>query len=205
MTIYESTIMKPCIIGISGKTGAGKSTVAKVLASNLTATLISWDDFDELSLEPENYITWYQQGSDYKKFKRDALEDVLATLKKGEQITHPALNVKLMPTKYVVFDAPLGKLHEQTGKYIDICIHIEVPLDVSLCRRLLRDFSDNLTTKSDLLEEVSFYLNHSRPLFFDQDLRVNANLVLDGMLAPEIQLQQVKNFLNGTLCSMSSG
>lgn len=40
------------IIGISGNSGAGKSTLAKLLATTLKATLISWDDYDEISQEP---------------------------------------------------------------------------------------------------------------------------------------------------------
>ena len=47
-------------------------------------------------------------------------------------IMHPALKSMLSPTKYIIYDAPLGCLHPQTGQYIDICIHIETPLDVSI-------------------------------------------------------------------------
>lgn len=193
--------MRPHIIGISGKTGAGKSTLAKILASELSATLISWDDFDEISAEPANYIDWHHQGSDYSAFKRDALEHILASLAKGENVTHPVLNTPLNPTPFIVFDAPLGMLHTQTGKYIDTCIHIEVPLDVSLCRRLLRDFEGKGNTKEDLLEEINFYLNQSRPLFFDDELKKSADLVVDGMLSPQIQLQQIQAYLKDHFAS----
>ncbi|HAU0262632.1 TPA: uridine kinase [Legionella pneumophila] len=187
--------MTPHIIGISGKTGAGKSTLAKMLASDLNATLISWDDFDEVSKEPEDYIEWYGRGGNYSEFKREELKKVLAKLKEGEKVLHPVLHDELIPTKYIIFDAPLGTLHQQTGKYIDTCVHIEVPLDISLCRRVLRDFDDQLKTKEDVLEEIDFYLKHSRPLFFDHDLKKNATIVVDGLLTPEKELQIIKNYL----------
>lgn len=162
--------MTPHIIGISGKTGAGKSTLAKALSQNLKAMLISWDDFDEISLEPEDYIDWHHKGCNYSEFQRENLKMVLANLKSKKEIIHPVLNTSLQPTKYIIFDAPLGRLHKQTGEYIDTCIHIEVPLDILLCRRILRDFADKLKTKENLLEEINFYLNHSRPLFLMRTL-----------------------------------
>lgn len=152
--------MTPYIIGISGKTGAGKSTLAKALSQDLKATLISWDDFDDISLEPEDYIEWYHKGCNYSEFQRKSLAVVLASLKAKHEVIHPVLNTLLSPSEYIIFDAPLGKLHKQTGEYIDTCVHIEVPLDISLCRRVLRDFDDKLKTKENLLEEIGFYLNH---------------------------------------------
>ena len=191
--------MNPHLIGISGKTGAGKSTLAKAISQNLKANLISWDDFDDISLEPEDYIQWYHKGCNYNEFQRESLSMVLANLKAKKEVIHPVLNTFLYPTEYIVFDAPLGKLHKQTGEYIDTCVHIEVPLDISLCRRVLRDFDDKLKTKEDLLEEISFYLNHSRPLFLDDDLKQHATLIVDGLLSTETQLQIIKNYLKGKI------
>ncbi|HAT6937591.1 TPA: uridine kinase [Legionella pneumophila] len=189
--------MTPHIIGISGITGAGKSTLAKALSLDLKATLISWDDFDDISLEPEDYIEWYHKGCNYNEFQRERLAKTLASLKSKKESIHPVLRTLLNPTEYIIFDAPLGKLHIQTGEYIDTCVHIEVPLDISLCRRVLRDFKDELQTKENLVEEISFYLNHSRPLFFDDDLKQNATIVIDGLLSTEVQIQIIKNFLIG--------
>lgn len=190
--------MKPHIIGISGKTGAGKSTLSEILASKLSATLISWDDFDDVSVEPEDYIFWFHHSQDYSEFKRESLANTLAQLKNGKSVTHPVTKKNLSTTPIIVFDAPLGRLHQETGVYIDTMFHIEVPLDILLCRRILRDLKD-ASTKNDIIEELQFYLNHSRPLYMDTDLKKTADLVIDGMLSPEKESQLVMDYLTKRL------
>ncbi|HDO1382378.1 TPA: deoxynucleoside kinase [Aeromonas veronii] len=51
--------MEPYLIGVSGNMGAGKSTLTKGLSNALNATIISWDDFDHISVGPDDYIDWY--------------------------------------------------------------------------------------------------------------------------------------------------
>jgi len=185
----------PHILGISGKTGAGKSTLAKILASQFKGTLISWDEFDEISEEPENYIFWFHNGQDYSEFQRKSLAEVLTQLKNGQAILHPASKEKLVPTNLIIFDAPLGRLHQETGRYIDIMVHIEVPLDILLCRRILRDLKET-ATKNDIIKEVEFYLNHSRPLYIDDDLKESADLIIDGTVSITEECQLIMSYLD---------
>jgi uridine kinase len=190
----------PYVIAISGKTGAGKSTLSQMMANQLNATLISWDDYDDLSREPDNFILWHQSGRDYAAFQRQALSKNLADLKSRKETVHPVFNRVLPITQFIIFDAPLGRLHQQTGRFIDMMIHIETPLDVLLCRRLLRDFNNQTNTK-DLLEEVKFYLEQSRPLYFDKELKETADLVIDGMLPTEQELICVMNYVTNHITS----
>lgn len=190
------TKQKNTIIAITGKTGAGKSTLATALAKDLNATLIAWDDFDEISKIPSDLINWYESGQDYGTWDYKTLANVLLALRSQKSEIHPIFHTELKATKFIIFDAPLGKLHKQTGQYIDICVHIEVPLDISLVRRTLRDFKVPEKTKEELLEDLEFYINHSRPLFFDDDLKKIADLIIDGMLPIEKQVQDIKRYLN---------
>jgi len=173
--------MTPIVIGISGVTGVGKTTLTHALAKKLKSTLLCWDDFDDISISPTDYVDWYHRGRNYSAWDYQALADVLKSLKAKQSILHPVFNHILQSTEYIIFDAPLGRLHSQTGQYIDICIHLSVPLDISLCRRLLRDFKGNEKTKEDLLAELEYYLSYSRPLFFDEDLKVEAPVRLVGL------------------------
>ncbi len=188
--------MKPKVIGISGISCAWKTTLVRVLAVDLQATIFGWDEFDDISSGPDDYVDWYKRGQNYKEWGYIALADVLKSLKSGQSILHPALGYLLNPTQYIIFDAPLGRQHAQTGQFIDVCIHVEIPLDVSLCRRLIRDFKDSDKTKKELLTELEYYLSHSRPLFFDDELKTGADIIVDGMQTTENQVEKIKKYLN---------
>ena len=43
--------------------------------------------------------------------------------------------------------------------------------------------------------ELKYYLSHSRPLFFDDNLQTNADLVIDGMLTTEDKIKYIKEYL----------
>lgn len=183
------------IIAISGVSGVGKTTLTNSLANFFQCTQIKWDDFDDISQAPIDYVEWKAQGGNYDEWNYPELAKTLQHLKTGIAIFHPISGELLAPTQYIVFDAPLGRLHQQTALFIDFCIHIEAPLDVSLARRILRDFKDSDKTKDDLLAELEFYLTHSRHLFFDDALKKSADFIVDGMLPVDTQVKQILQVL----------
>jgi hypothetical protein len=144
--------MSSKIIGISGNMGAGKTTLAHALQQNLKSTLLCWDDFDDISTSPSDYVEWYHRSHDYNEWNYQSLADVLKELKAKQSVPHPVLKKSLIPTEYIIFDAPLGRLHKQTGQYIDILLHINVPLDVSLCRYELVDINSLIQTEIEYMK-----------------------------------------------------
>ena len=189
-------IKSPYIIGISGNMGSGKSTLSKALSVALNATLISWDDFDDISVGPDDYVEWYKKGQDYGAWNYQTLADCLQNLKSEKAVIHPVFKTVLNPTEFIIFDAPLGRLHIQTGTYIDTWIHLDVPLDVSLCRWLIRDFKNSDRTKDDLMEEIEFYVTSSRPLFIDEEMKQKADLIVNGMLPVNEEVENILRCIN---------
>ncbi|MFW2570998.1 AAA family ATPase [Legionella sp. 29fVS95] len=187
--------MSSKIIAISGTSGVGKTTLTKALANALDATCLFWDDFDELASGPDDYLAWYERGQNYAEWNYTALAEVLAKLGANQVVEHPALKKQLQATDYIILDAPLGRLHQQTANYITTFVHIVTPLDVSLVRRLLRDFKDVNTSKEDLLNELESYLTRTRKLFFDGELKKTADLLIDGLLSTEAQVDLIQSYL----------
>lgn len=122
--------MNPIVIGISGKPSAQKTKLVNVLAKNLNATVIGWDEFDDQTLEA-----------------------VLKSLKNNQPLVHPlpfflypAHAYELKSTPHIIFDAPFGFLHAETGQYIDVCIHMDG----------LASFDDELKMRADFVVDGTF-------------------------------------------------
>lgn len=184
------------VIGISGISGAGKTTVTQELAKTLNATALFWDDFDDISVSPKDYVAWFHTGQNYEAWYYPDLATALNSLKLGQKVHHPALNISLIPTPNIIFDAPMGRLHKQTGKYIDVWIHIHIHLDVALARRMIRDLQREPKSCSEVKEDLQYYLDQSRPLFFDNEERHEADHVIDGTLSIEDKVKAIQSILS---------
>lgn len=173
------------IIGISGISGAGTTTITEALGAKLNVTTVHWDDFDNISQSPQDYLEWFHQSKNYDDWHYPALENVLHELKRGHEVIHPALERILLPTPIVIFDGSLGRLHKATGRYIDLAIHLDTSMDVALARRLIRGFGETVTAASghDIIDELSWYLNAGRVLFDATEIKNAADVVVDGNLS----------------------
>lgn len=191
---YEGNVMT-YLIGFSGISGAGKTTLTRNLGVMLNATTLFWDDYDEISSSPDDYVKWYEESQDYRAWVYNDLAKTLQSLKEGKKLKCPATQQELKPTPFIIVDAPLGRKHIETSQFIDLCIHIDVPLDIALARRLLRDFKDKETSKESLLADVDFYLNYSRKLFASEAVKTYADFVIDGTLAIEEKLSIIMEYL----------
>ena len=171
-------------IGISSVSGGGKTRVACELARSVdSASAVYFDDFDDTTEAPPDLRKWLSEGGDYNVWRAPVLVEHLRKLKTGETAGPDGNRLH-----YIVFDAPLGRAHAATGKFIDHMVFLNTPLDIALARRLLRDgWTD------DTEAHLRGYLDWTKELFTRQIDQVAAtvDLVLVGILPVNVLVDRI--------------
>lgn len=185
----------PKIIGISGVASAGKTTLCKALGKILNSIVILWDDYEKISKEPLDYKKWFDSCQDYNEWQYESLVNVLKTLKQGNSIFCPLTNIELNPTKYIIFEAPLGRKHRPTGTLIDSLLYLEIEPDIALARRLLRQYTDRKNPE-EIINELENYLKFERAQYlFSHNAKQDADFTINGKFSLELQLRKVMIWL----------
>lgn len=178
---------KPYVVSIAAQSGGGKTTIVTALKERLVnSAVIYWDDYgNEVDLD-RDINEWAADGFDCNEWNTQPIAADIERL-------------FIEPYKYIVLDYPFGYLNECVGKYIDLTVFIDTPLDVALARRIIRDYTSR-PQESDFgladVEELSFagldkelrwYLTHSRPTHekMTEMHKSASDLVVDGTKTPE--------------------
>ena len=190
-------IKRHFVIGISSVSGGGKTAVAKKLAELLQdAVTLRFDDYDGTNIHPENLETWLVDGGDYNAWQTPVLTRDLQALTTGNHVASPVDGSKVSPAEYIVFDAPLGRAHCDTGQFIDFMVFIDTPLDVAMARRLLRGMANPPADEAAkwIEVELSSYLNGARILYveFRERIKQQSDLVLDGCLTVDELADEIR-------------
>lgn len=153
---------KPFVISISGLSGSGKTAVTKALKARLAkAAVINFDEYGDGVYLNRDINEWSEDSSDNEWYTEPIAIDIEKLLKE--------------PLDYIILDYPFGYGNWLVGQYINLAIFIDVPLDVALARRIIRDYTSRgeNTNVADVEEvslegldkELRFYLSHSRPTY----------------------------------------
>ncbi len=189
------------IIGISAVTGGGKTTVTQRLTRALQdAVALHFDDYDDTNVHPDDLQRWFAAGADYDAYKTPVFTSHLEALKADESIRYPAGNALLDSKRYIVADAPLGRAHTESGRFIDLMVFIDAPLDVAMARRVLREIDGQRDrTTEEVLEyakgELSGYLAEARPIYeeFRERMRASSDMIVDGTLSIDAIVETIRS------------
>ncbi len=189
------------IIGISAITGGGKTAVTLRLTEVLEdAVALHFDDYDDTNVHPDDLQHWFVAGADYDAYKTPVFTRHLEALKAGESIRYPVGDAILGPASYVVADAPLGRAHTDSGRFIDLMVFIDTPLDVAMARRVLREIDrEGRRPSSEVLEyakgEWSGYLAQARPIYeeFQERMRASSDMIVDGILSIDAIVETIRS------------
>lgn len=155
------------LIALTGFGGAGKSTLAAVLADALAdAAVVSLDDFWAPTRD--------RPGADWDAFDRDRLaREVLVPARAGQTIRYrppvwpsgePGPWRTIAPGAYLIVEG-VSALHPSLRSYYDLSIWLDCPLPVATARGIARDRDaglDNEATWRNLWEpnERAYFARH---------------------------------------------
>lgn len=199
------------IIGITGGTGSGKTTVVNQIVNQLPEDqvgVISQDsyykDTSDLSFEERTQINFDHP----KSIDFDLLVEHLKQLKKGETIPQPVYSFKEHNrTKEVVYTEPKQVMivegilifaHPDVREMFDIKIYVHADSDERLIRRLKRDISER---GRDLDEVLNRYQNTLKPMHqqFIEPAKEFADLIIPNNRYNTVAIDVVRTIINQKL------
>ncbi len=166
------------LITITACAGGGKTEVSKALAKQLnTTSIFHFDEIDEKVVFPKNW-----PHAEPNEYNLDQVYPIFA-------------KEKLNSAGFIIFDYPFGKCHSKMNSLIDFAIYIDVPLDIAMCRRLLRDLdADRLEQLPRLIDELRYYEPKGRIAYLDMlnNVKPSCDLVVDGTMSIDEIVKEIK-------------
>lgn len=202
---------KPILLGITGGTGSGKSTIADELYSSFPKDSIAmiqqdmyYKDQSHLTME-ERTKTNYDHP---KAFDTDLLIEHLKSLIDGKAIDKPIYNfaehnrsketVRVEPRDIIIVEGILILEDERVRDLLDIKVYVDTDADLRILRRLVRDINERGRTVDSVIDQ---YISVVRPMhlqFIEPSKRYADIIVPEGgqnKVAIDILVTKIKDIL----------
>lgn len=200
------------IIAVAGPSGSGKTALVNAVAKALNdAATLFYDRYEKATKAPaHDLVKWVEEGANFDEFAAPVLSKDLDKLKRGESVIDPLTKAEISPTKYILFEMPLGKEHKETARYIDLLLWIEIPSDMALARKL-REVTANFLRMNKKENSVEFivwinkyldnYLKIVREVLQIQKRKVspNADIIVDGQADLETMVREATRAIRNRL------
>jgi uridine kinase len=177
------------VIGIAGGTGAGKTTVARLIARRVgeSVTRIPLDNYYEdqshLPMEERDATNYDHPDA----FEWELVREQVSTLLDGEAIEMPTYDfeihnrtdetVRVEPTPVVIVEGIFALYDDDIRDLFDLRLYVETDADVRILRRIERDVIERGRDLEGVIEQ---YLSTVKPMHerFVEPTRSHADLIV---------------------------
>jgi uridine kinase len=202
---------KHIIIGITGGTGSGKSTVAKEICEKFDANCITileqdsyYKDQSDLTFEQRTKTNYDHPDA----FDTKLLIQHLNSLMQGEKIKKPIYDFEIHnrkketilvePKNIIILEGILILQDKDLRDLLNIKIYVDTDADVRIIRRIVRDINERGRTIDSVINQ---YLNIVKPMhlqFIEPTKRYADIIIPEGgqnKVAIDIISANIKQFL----------
>ena len=205
----KTTEDSPIIIGISGGSGAGKTTLCRKICDHFDFDIsILWQDFYYRDLEHLSFEERGRHNFDHPDaIDNDLFCEHLTLLKQQKPINVPEYDFtthtrsdsvkQLYPQKIVIVEGMMLFADSRIRNLCDCKIYLELDPDIRFIRRLRRDIEERGRTVDSVITQ---YLDTVRPMHleFVRPAKAHADIIFNGMKT-DLAFEAVINFIDSQL------